>query len=406
MSGYAERLRRHALALGVIGAAFAGALVLLATGPETARERAAPPAPVVGVMAVESEPFQRVAEAFGTVVASREVSIVPEVEGPVLAIHAQLEPGGILREGELLLRVDPAEYRAAAAGAEAALAEARASLDIERGRQIVAKREWDLFGDEIADAQLGRELALREPQLRQAEARIASAEAALAAARLDLARTEIRAPFDALVVSESAEVGQRVSRTTAVAELVGIEHFWVQASLPLSRLPAVLDLGASSPTARVELAPGLGGEVVREGRLVRSLGRVDPEGRMAQVLIAIDDPLGLAGGPSIPLGSYVRVELEAGALPGVVRIPRHGVRENDELWVADADDRLQVRRAEVLWRQGEDLAVRDVFEPDDRLILTSLASPVPGMALRPRTSDDGRPASTSPIAEEIAGDGG
>jgi hypothetical protein len=127
---------------------------------------------------------------------------------------------------------------------------------------------------------------------------------------------------------------------------------------------------------------------------------------MAQVLIAIEDPLGLAGGPAIPLGSYVRVEIAAGALEGVVRIPRHALRENDELWVADGKDRFQVRRGEVLWRQGEELAVRDVFERDDRLILSALVSPVPGMALRPRASEDALPpAPPPPAVEGVADDG-
>jgi multidrug efflux pump subunit AcrA (membrane-fusion protein) len=292
------------------------------------------------------------------------------------------------------------------AGAEAALAEARAALEIERGRQVIAKREWELFGEEISEGD-GRDLALREPQLRQAEARIASAASGLDAVRLDLSRTEIRVPFDALVVSESAEVGQRVSQTTAVAELVGVEQFWVRASLPLSRLPAVTAPAGTPRSARVVLAPGLGGEVVREGRLLRSLGRVDPDGRMAQVLIAVEDPLGLAGGPAIPLGSYVRVEIEAGSLEDAVRIPRHGVRENDELWVVDGDDRFQVRHAEILWRQDEELAVRDVFEPEDRLILSALVSPVPGMVLRPRASEEALPVAPPPtVADEVAIDGG
>ncbi len=405
MSAFAEHLRRHAVALACVAASALAAVLLLATGPETARERPTPPAPVVGVIALEPAPFRRVVEAFGTVVAAREVSVSPEVQGRMEEIHPQLEPGGIVREGELLLRIDPAEYRAAVAGAEAALAEARAALEIERGRQVVARREWELFGGEIPDAELGGELALRGPQLRQAEARIAAARSALAAARLDLARTEIRVPFDALVVSEAAEVGQRASSESAVAQLVGVDRFWVRASLPLARLPAVLAMDAAPP-ARVALAPGFGDELVREGRLVRTLGRVDPEGRMAQVLVAIDDPLGLEAGPAIPLGSYVRVELEAGELEDVVHVPRQGVRENGELWVADAQDRLQVRRAEVVWRQGEVLAVRDVFEPDDRLIVTSLGSPVPGMPLRPRPhAATARESPLDPATEELAHDG-
>ena len=387
MTDAARRWRRLALPVALALGAGVLAGLLLVTAPETERQGGEPPAAVVGVVPLAPSSWARRVEAFGSVVPSQEVTLAPEVDGPVLEIHPELEPGGVLRTGELLLRIDPSEYELAVASATAALEEAEAALDIERGRQVVAKREWELFGSELPDAEVSRELALRRPQLRQAEARIASARSALDRARLDLARTVLRVPFDALVVSETVEVGQRVGPQTPVVELAGVDTFWVRASLPLAQLPAVLEAAEEGGEARVVLSPGLGGRVERGARLVRQLGRVEPEGRMAQVVVAVDDPLGLEGGPVLPLGSYARVVLDAGTLRDVVVLPRQGLRENDQVWLADADDRLVVRDVEVLWRQGDELAVGDVFAPTDRLVVSPLTTPVPGMALRPRPVD-------------------
>ena len=369
-----------------------GASGLLLTAPKTERQPAERLAPVVAVLPIERAPLERVVEAYGSVVPARELALSPEVGGPVTAVHPMLEPGGIVPAGELLLRIDPAEYELALDGAEAALAEAEAALALEQGRRTVAEREWELFGDELAGSEQGRALALREPQLRQAEARIATATSARDRARLDLARTEIRAPFDVLVMREEVEIGQRIDRQQEVAELVGVDAFWVQASIPLARLSAVLAKPdeTADRRARITLQSGLERIAERDGRLVRQLGRVEPGGRMAQVLVAIDDPLGLTSdAPPIPLGSYARVEIHAGPLRDAVRIPRRGLRENDEVWVADEQGRLEVREVEVLWRQGDEIAVTDVFEASDRLIVSPIGTPLPGMELRPRAEDPG-----------------
>jgi multidrug resistance efflux pump len=158
-------------------------------------------APVVEVVAAEEVPVERIVEAFGTVVPARQVEILPEVSGRVIEFHPALEPGGIIPGGETLIKIDPEEYELALARAQAGLAEAEADLQVEQGRQIVAQREWDLFGKDWAESREDEALALREPQLRQAEARIASASSLVKQAELDLRRTEIKAPFDVLVLA-------------------------------------------------------------------------------------------------------------------------------------------------------------------------------------------------------------
>ncbi len=108
---------------------------------------------------------------------------------------------------------------------------------------------------------------------------------------------------------------------------------------------------------------------------------------MAQVLIEVPDPLHLQDDSAsypLPLNSYVRAEVDAGTLEGVAAIPRGALRENSQVWVCDVEDQLAIRTVEVLWRQEEVLAVRDVFEQGEALIVSPLSDVLPGMALRPR----------------------
>ncbi len=365
-------------------------LLLFASAPRVERIPEERIAPVVEVVPVERGPVPRQVHAYGTVIPAREVEFVPEVAGRIIEIHESLEPGGIIPEGEVLIRIDPEEYELALSRAKGALAEAEAALDVEKGRQLVAEREWNLFGKDLPNAELGKSLALREPQLRQAEAQIASAKSVVDQAELDLRRTVIRAPFDVLVLKESVDVGQYVSPGTAIATMAGANTFWVQVSVAMDRLGALLE-AAKTENSKVRIFSNV--DSVDEAtavpaRLVRQLGEVT-EGRMAQLLLEVQDPLHRKeSSPSytpLVLNSYVRADLDAGPLEHGVTIPRRGLRENDEIWVVDGGGKVQVRDAHILWRQAEILALEDVFEADDSIIVSPVEDLVPGMTVQSQT---------------------
>lgn len=375
------------LALGILAAGAATVTYLMVSAPEVKRSAQERVPPLVEALDMQSGTVSRVVEAFGTVMPAREIEISPEVSGRIIEVHPSLEPGGIIKAGEVLIRIDPEEYELAVEEAEGALAEAQAALEVEQGRQTVAQREWELFGKDLPNAQVSESLALREPQRRQAEARILSARSAVKQAELDLKRTAVLAPFDVLVLDESVDIGQNVSPGSPIAQLAGSEEFWVRVSIPADRLGAVLEAAGSGNTT-VRIYP----EIAKEdqapltGRVVRHLGQVDPEGRMAQLLLAVENPLGLNGTrpehAPLSLNSFVRAELDAGALENAFTIPRRGLRENGEVWVADANNELQVRYAKILWRQGETLALSDTFEEGDSVVVSPLQDLIPGMQVR------------------------
>lgn len=402
------RFLKHALtillSLAILGLSARTVLSLVATAPKTERVVETRLPPVVEVIPVARTAMNRVVLGQGEVMPAQEVSISPEVAGRIVEMHPELQPGGVVSAGSLLARIDPEEYKLGVMRARAALAEAEAALEVERGRQLVAEREWELFGKDLPESELGRELALREPQMHQAEARIDSAKSEVSRAELDLKRTEVYAPFDAIVLEESVDLGQHVTPSSNIAMLAGTSAFWVQAFVPAAHLSAILE-AARGGTAMVKIYSDLqpGSQPTMTGRLVRHLGQVDSEGRMAQVLIELEDPLALrddAGHVPLPLNTYVRVELDAGELEDVVAVPREGLRENANVWVMDAEDRLQVRTAEILWRQEDQVAVKDLFEAGDRLIVSPLDQALPGSPLRLRGEMPQEAATEEPEAAQ------
>lgn len=435
-------LARAALSIVIIVAAVALSVGLLRTPPTVPRAEPEALAAVVGVSDLVVESPRVFVEAFGTVVAARQTRIQPEITGRVLHLHPNLVPGGRIAKDDILFEIDPADYSIQVAEAAATVDAARFSVDGLRANVDALRREMEQVSAELEflhwnSRRLGRlsetdqagEVELREAQsgyqsrraaLAALEARVAEqglaveraaaearvVESRLAAAQLALSRTRLRAPFDAIVLEEFVEVGQLISPPTVVALLAATDEFWVEAAIPIHRLPAIRFAegdheGASAVT--VALATG-GGTVSREGVALRSLGRLDPEGRMARVLFSVPDPLAPgsttnAEREGLLLGSYVRLRIDAGILDNVLAIPRYALRENHRVWVRDDSGSLAIREVEVVWRRQQDVLVRDTFAPGDRLVTTHLSSVIPGMPLTVRETGSETTAESTPIKE-------
>ena len=74
---------------------------------------------------------------------------------------------------------------------EAAAEQAIFEQEVERGRQVVASREWSLLEENLGESQVNRALVLREPHLRRTEAMLRMATNEIARARLDLSRRRL-----------------------------------------------------------------------------------------------------------------------------------------------------------------------------------------------------------------------
>ncbi len=375
------------------------AAVFVATRPHAGRtaheERGVP------VRATPVEPSTQPVRvrAHGTVVAAQKVTLQPELNGRIVWMSDDLVPGGRVHAGDTLIRIDPRDYRAQVEQSRAQVEQSRLGIAEEQSRAVIAEREWELLRRQHGGSESGRELALREPHLRTAEAQLRAARSSMRQARTNLSRTTLDAPFDAFVESENADLGQLVGPTSQLATLVGTDRFWVQVSIPMERLAWIQVPGVNGENgspARVLQEVGEDGAIVREGRVVRLLGDLDPVGRMARVLVAIDDPLGLhrdtaaaPGDPSslpILLGAFVRVEIEAGELSDVYEIPRTALHAGDVVHLLGEEDRLALREVDVVWRRARTVLVRGLH-PGDLLIQTRVPTPVEGTQLR-RIEDD------------------
>lgn len=140
--------------------------------------------------------------------------------------------------------------------------------------------------------------------------------------------------------------------------------------------------------------------IKREGRVVRLLGDLDPQGRMARVLIEISDPFGLieqekedeqekeeqdeAKPRGIPLllSSFVDVEVRGPTVEGLIEIPRQAIRDGDKAFVFAKDSTLAVRPVEIFWERPDTVLIESGVKDGERVIVSPIATAVDGMKLR------------------------
>ncbi|MGR3716631.1 MAG: efflux RND transporter periplasmic adaptor subunit [Thermohalobaculum sp.] len=368
--------------LAILAVAAVISLTLYLTAPVADRE-ARPRVPrLVEVVEVVPATQGPQIEAWGEVVAARTLVVSPEVRGTIVALNDRLTPGGLVLAGEELIRLDDREQRLAVVQAEAEIRQIGARIAIENGQQARAKRDLERLPGKLTEDQ--RQLVLRAPQMVQLQAELAAAEAERERALVALSYMVIRAPFDALVIEEQVAEGTMLSAGSAPATLIAADRFHVVVAVPVSALDWINP--KSGQILRLT-QPGIWPEgSFREGTVERLTAGLSATGRMAELVVAVDDPLARKpenrGKPRLLLGSFLRAIGEGRTVENAVALDRAYLRDHDTVWVMTPENRLEVRPVTIAWRGAEQVLISAGLAAGDRVITTPLAIVAPGMEVR------------------------
>ncbi|MDG2384785.1 MAG: efflux RND transporter periplasmic adaptor subunit [Pirellulaceae bacterium] len=338
-------------------------------------------AALVETVTVHKGTFSPRLVVLGTVEPAQDVSLSPRVGGQVIELSSEFVPGGMVRQGDLLLTIDPADFQNALLIRESELEQAEASLKIEEGRVSLAEQELALLEESISET--NRALVLREPQFASIKAEVKAAEAAMQRAKLDLERAKVVAPFDAQIMDRSVNVGSQVTPGDALAKLVGIDEYWVIAAIPVRSLRWVQFPDAGQEGAAVTLSdPDIWGIETRPARVTRMIGALDEQTRLARVLITVADPLGKDTGlPVLILDTLIEAQIEGRPIEDVVRLNRDYVRDRGSVWVMK-DGKLEIRETTIVFKDSEHAYIRKGLVDGDEVVTTTLATVANGVGLR------------------------
>ena len=383
MKGIAKLLPILVL-LVAVGAA--GTLVLTRTKPEKREFEAV--VPVVRVHTVELTDHTLTVMSQGTVSPRTQSVLVPEVGGRVIEVSPAFVPGGFFEAGELLLRIDPHDYRQALVGARSNEARAHLRLRQVQAEAELAREEWQALGDGEANP-----LTLFEPQLAEAEAALAAAVAGVEQAQTNVGRTELRAPYAGRVQTKQVDLGQVVAPGTPLATIYAVDLAEVRLPLPDDELAYVdLPLGyrgesgarhGPATTLRAEFA---GAVHEWSGRIVRTEGMIDPVSRMIHTVVQVEDPYGRSkpGRPPLAVGMFVEAEIAGKTIEDVALIPRTALRPDGRVLVVDTDGRLRFREIDILRALKDSVIVESGLAAGEQVCTTPLSSVIEGMKVTVR----------------------
>ncbi|MFC1769884.1 efflux RND transporter periplasmic adaptor subunit [Nitrospirota bacterium] len=358
--------------------------------PQARKARPRATMPVVSTIELHPSTENIRIESYGNIIPAKKIDVFAEVEGKALEVHQDLVPGGIIKKGERIVQIDPKDYELDIRAKRAFISEAKLELSLEQAQQNIARELWDSTGVDGGKARTNMSLALREPQIENVLAKLDAAESALNAAELARDRTVVRSPFNAMVIEKSIDPGQLVTRQRPVATIVGTDEFWAEISISVDKLKFIrfpLKNKKKGSKAQVIIDMGSGQSIIREAKVYKLLGELDPKGKMAKILLKLPDPLRLTesnknSGRAL-IGSFVTVQIDAGSIDNVYSIPREAMRDNNRVWILSDDNTLEVRNVKIVWQRKDDVLVSDGVSFGDRLITSRLQSPLPGMKLLP-----------------------
>jgi len=336
----------------------------------------------VGVVTVTPQRVLLTTELSGRTSPYLIAEVRPQVNGIVQ--KRLFTEGAVVKEGEILYKIDPASYQAAYDSTKAALARAEASLvparlKEERFRELVKNNAVSQQESDDASA-----------ALKEAEAEVLVAKAAVETARINLAYTRVLAPISGRIGRSLFTTGALVTANQAapLATIQQLDPIYVdltQSNSDLLRLKRQLASGALQGKAagqakvRLLLEDGIGYDL--PGALKFSDVTVNPSTGSVTLRTVFPNPQEVL----LP-GMYVRAILEEGVMEQALLVPQRGVSRNPAgdamVMLVGADEKVEPRVIQVARTLGDNWLVSGGLAPGDRVILEELQKIRPAMLVK------------------------
>lgn len=376
-------LRMATLAMGALMALAAGG------GAHEAKAQMPPNMPVpVGVLTVAPEDVPIMNELPGRIAPTRIAEVRARVSGIVVA--RVFEQGSIVKEGDVLYRIDPAAFKVQVDSARATLQRAEAAQQIAR---LNADRQSALRQRDISSAQQYETAAAT---LAQADADVAAAKAGLAAAELNLNYTDVRAPITGRIgralITEGALVGTTAADNLAtIQQLEPVYADFTQSANELLRLRRGISSGEIASDkpgeAPVRLMFDDGSPYQHSGRLLFSEAAVDA--LTGQVTLRCEFPN--PEGDLLP-GMYVRVVIQQGTQRGVIAVPQQAVQRDgsgrSQVYVAKDGKIAELRNVTTGRIAGNRWVIENGIQAGEQVVVEGFQKLRPGANVVPQPWKD------------------
>lgn len=317
---------------------------------------------------------------YGEVRPRVQIDVISEVAGRITSVSSSFAEGGSISAGESLITIEQRDYILAVSEAKARVAARELELAQALADADVAKKQ-------LANEKNPSDLALKLPQIAQARAALDAAEIGLERAQSDLERTQITLPFDARITQTSVDEGQYLGLGRTIASVFSTDVAEVRLPFTDADIAALgIPIGYEAEEGeglRVRLTADVAGATRQwRGLLVRLDASLDPRTRTTFGTVEVRNPFASSEGamPMAP-GLFVSANVEGRSLADVLAIPAAGLRAGGRVFIMNDEDLLEVRSVRVAHATNEIAYLSDGISEGDRIIVSPIRNPVPGMAL-------------------------
>jgi RND family efflux transporter MFP subunit len=331
--------------------------LLVVKGSSDKRRQNQTAAVAVEVDSIRFGPIREIREFTGSVYPYNQYVVAPKVSGRVTEIRKRI--GDRVRPGELIARIDDAEYQQAVREAEANLkiaeasvADSRSQLDLARDQKerMDTLRAKELASSAELDAAVS-DFSAKESRYRLAEAQVQQREASLESSRIRLGYTRLTASRDGYVGERFIDEGALLAPNAAVVSVIEIGTIIVRTTI------TERDYRLISPGQPAEVNVDAFASRVFSGRVSRIAPMLLENSRVAQMEVEVkNDSLLLKPGMFARVRVMIASKAHARIVPAKSLVNRNGetgifmVPENESVarWVAVTTGIMTPDLAEIL----------------------------------------------------------
>lgn len=342
------------------------------------------PPPDVIVEILTPKDFQVQISSNGTTTPFTQTVLTAEVGGEVIYRSKKFAEGASVIEGEILAKIDDTDLQLQYKNALLQLANAEVQYSLQLAEAEVAKEAWDKIGDGVAS-----DLTLKKPQLKQAEAFLEVAKAQVSSAAKKLNKTEIIAPYAGRIQNVNIDLGTTIIPGQPVGAMYTSSEIEITLAVKDNDLQFL-----SIPMDGRKLNPSEQASVVIEsfykgktqswkGKLERVDGVIDPVTRMINLIAVFKNDFIESDKPNLPIGLFVEAKIDGITLKNIFEIPINSISEDNEVYIVDKDNQLDLRELTILKKYSEFVIIKDGLKAGERIVTSKLSTASNGIKVNP-----------------------
>ena len=342
------------------------------------------PPPDVIIEILTPKDFQVQISSNGTTTPLTQTVLTAEVGGEVIYRSKKFAEGASVIEGEILAKIDDTDLQLQYKNALLQLANAEVQYSLQLAEAEVAKEAWDKIGDGVAS-----DLTLKKPQLKQAEALLEVAKAQVSSAAKKLNKTEIIAPYAGRIQNVNIDLGTTIIPGQPVGAMYTSSEIEITLAVKdndLQFLSIPMDGRKLNPSeqALVVIESFYKGKTQSwEGKLERVDGVIDPITRMINLIAVFKNDFIETDKPNLPIGLFVEAKIDGITLKNIFEIPINSISKDNEVYIVDKDNQLELRKLTVLKKYSEFVIIKDGLKAGERIVTSKLSTASNGIKVNP-----------------------